>query len=714
MGVVDEQALVTRMYERLDAVSAELAAELDGRPPADRAAQLRGRLASLREAEHGLVFGRIEHRDGTSLPIGRRGLWVDGEPLLVDWRAPAAAPFYAATAAHPMGLRRRRHLRLAGRRVTGVADEILDGSAPRPDDVLGDGPLAEALAAPRTGRMGDAVTTLQAEQDAIVRSPHRGITVVQGGPGTGKTVVALHRAAYLLFAFPAAAERGVLVVGPDARFLDYISQVLPSLGENDVRLATRTGITGGTATATEPIEVARLKGRAVVAEHLADRVGGRRPAAAPITLPAGNELIEVDETAVAEALAAARGMPHNPGRAAFREYLVAELARRVARRTAATLEQIDAETVALTGMDLDAAVAADLRALGLAGDAPAAGCAAPADGGRNNTAAGITQPDAVPADDTAPAPGATAPAERRRIQRHRAGQDDGVSGTTAPVGAAAADLGEVADLPGLRAALRADSRLDAAIERLWPRLTPDEVVTGLLAEPPAALRELRRAPGSAWTPADLALLDEAAALVDDVPEVYGHVVVDEAQELTEMDWRVVLRRCPSRSMTVVGDFAQAGRGSTVTGWREAVGTRFELHTLTVNYRTTAEILAYSRELLARIAPAQQAGRSLRHGEPPRVATDLAAEVAAHAGDLIAVICPDRMAEQIATRLGVRSRAATTSPADGAVVVVPAGSCRGLEFDTVLVVAPAEIGENPRDLYVALTRATHRLVLVEHG
>jgi len=671
MGVVDEQTVVTRMYERLDAEAAETIEELDGRPPADRAAHLRGRLAGLRGADHGLVFGRIDHRDGTSLHIGRRGLWVDGEPLLLDWRVPAAAPFYAATVAHPMGLRRRRHVRLDGRRVAGVADEILDGSAPGPDDVVGDGPLAEALAAPRTGRMGDAVTTLQAEQDAIIRSPHRGVTVVQGGPGTGKTVVALHRAAYVLFAFPAAAARGVLVVGPDARFLRYISQVLPSLGENDVRLATRTGVAGGAATATEPVEVARLKGRAVVAEHLADWVRARRPTSAPITLPAGNELIELDGRVVAEALAAARGMPHNPGRAAFREYLVAELARRVVQRAAATLEQIDAETVALTGVDLDAAVAADLRALGLADDAPA------------GDAAAVHALDA------------------------------GASGTTTLSEATAAGLDEVADLRGLRGALRTDSRLDAVIERLWPTLAPDDVVAGLLAEPPSALEELRRAPGAAWTPADLALLDEAAALVDNVPDAYGHVVVDEAQELTEMDWRVVLRRCPSRSMTVVGDFAQAGRVSTLTDWPKAVGEWFELHTLTVNYRTTAEILGYSRELLARIAPEQELSRSLRHGERPRVATDLAAEVAAHAGDLIAVICPDRMAEGIKTRLGVKSRA-DTIPGNGEkrLVVVPVGSCRGLEFDTVLVVAPEEIGENPRDLYVALTRATHRLILLK--
>lgn len=584
------------MYERFEAEQAAVLEELRAQVDGERKAVLAARLAGLRAAEDGLVFGRIDFAGGKSLHVGRRGLWVDGEPLLIDWRAPAAAPFYAATPARPMGLRRRRHLRLAGREVAGIADEILDGSAPRDDDVVGDGPLAEALAAPRTGRMGDAVTTLQAEQDAIVRSPYRGITVVQGGPGTGKTVVALHRAAYVLFAFPATAERGVLVVGPDSRFLDYISQVLPSLGENDARLATRAGVTQLAATATEPAETARLKGRAVMATRIAATVASRRPTVAPVPLQLGSETFEIGADAVAEALAAAGGMPHNQGRDVFRDYLVAELTRLRAARTAETLERIDAETAALTGVDLDAAVAADLRSLGY----DVAGT--PTETGWNDeTSAGI--------------------------------------------------------------------RIDDTIEELWPRLGPAEVVDAVL----------EKMPGTPWTPADLALLDEAAALLDGPPaKVYGHVVVDEAQELTEMDWRVVLRRCPSRSMTVVGDFAQAGGGSTVTGWPAAVGERFELHTLTVNYRTTAEILEYSRDLLAEIAPGQPLSRSLRHGERPLLNP---AGLTRRPGELVAVIHPGEV-----------------------------DRWRGLEADTVIVVAPDRFSR--RDLYVALTRATRRLVVVD--
>jgi hypothetical protein len=335
---------------------------------------------------------------------------------------------------------------------------------------------------------------------------------------------------------------------------------------------------------------------------------------------------------VAEALAAARGLPHNPGRRAFRDYLVAELVREQERQAA----RFDAEVAAATGLDLDEAVAADLRALGL----------------------------------------------------------DGTPSGAAP---------EFADPVGLRA----DPRLDAAVDAIWPPLTAAEVVAGLLADPtahlPAEFAALRRSPGTPWRTADRVLLDEAAELVDGPPAVvYGHVMVDEAQELTEMEWRAVFRRAPARSMTVVGDFAQAGPVSTVTGWRQAVGDRFELYTLTVNYRTTAEILAFSRDLLAEIAPEQSPSRSLRHGEQPRTRA-WPAELPAGPGT---VICADEAVAELA--------------ASGA-YVVPVSAVRGLEFDEVLVVDPDRIiaarSSGRRDLYVALTRATHRLtvlVAVEAG
>lgn len=635
--IAAEQTRVSAMYARLDVEVAAVRAErgaLDVVPPPDRlavAAALDRRLADLVSAEPGLCFGRIDRTGGEALHVGRRGLWVDRAPLLVDWRAEAARPFYAATPRRPMGLRRRRHLRLDGRTVVAVADELLDGSQPADGDVVSDGPLAEVLSAPRTGRMRDAVTTLQAEQDAVVRAPAGGVTVVQGGAGTGKTMVALHRAAYVLFAYPPAA-RGVLVVGPDARFLEYISQVLPSLGENDVRLVTRAEIGGAGPVVDEPLEVARDKGRAEFAGELAALVQSRRPVAAAVTLPAGPERITLDAEAVGDALAAAAGLPHNPGRAVFRERLADRLARARAEAAREQLDRIDADTAAATGLDLDEAVTADLRSLGLAG----------------------------------------APTVRIRL----------------------------VDPAEARAALRADPALDAAVTALWPVLTAEEVVEDLLATHP----ELGREPGTPWTAADLALLDEARELVDGPPsEVYGHIVIDEAQELTEMDWRAVLRRCPSRSMTVVGDFAQAGPVSTVRGWADALGIRITVHTLTVNYRTTAEILDASRDLLAEVAPEQSPSQSLRHGEPPCMLTRAAVAAQLRPDELTAVICADEDTARLAEEVGDRAQ------------VVPVSQARGLEFDAVVVVDPGRVEaarpSGKRDLYVALTRATKRLTVI---
>ncbi|MEU9795947.1 AAA family ATPase [Streptomyces sparsogenes] len=631
-----------------------------------------GRLARevrrLEGAEDGLVFGRIDLADGTVLRIGRLGLHRDADelPVLVDWRAEAARPFYEATPVHPMGLRRRRHLRLAGRRVMGVSDELLDGSAPTGQDVVGDGPLTAALQERRTGRMGAAVATLQAEQDAIVRSPHRGVTVVQGGPGTGKTVVALHRAAYVLYAFPKAAERGVLVLGPNARFLDYISQVLPSLGENDVVLATCEELADVVPGASDPVEVARLKGNAALAGALAAVVRSRQAPGCDFEVRVGQEWIRLPDSDVAQARESARtsGLAHNRARRLFKELLVDALVRELARSGAEVLERIDAQVAQLTGLDLDRVAAADLRRLGV---------------------------------DEAPATGADA-----------------------------------FDADAVRAELLDDASLDQAVEELWPRLAPGEVVQALLTDgdaPAAYLRQftdgqralLWRTPGAPWTDADVPLLDEAASLVDGPPEhAFGHVVVDEAQELTGMQWRMIVRRCPGRSMTLVGDFAQAGPVTVAQDWTEALGPhlgrRFDLRTLTVGYRTTQEILAATEDLLARIAPGRPPIRSIRRGEAPRtlaaapeslvttLVRELRAQAAAYPGELVGVICADGRMEQFAAA-GIERHAR----------LVPASQARGLEFDAAVVVDPAGItaarpgGE--RDLYVALTRATKRLCTI---
>ncbi|MEU2305511.1 HelD family protein [Streptomyces misionensis] len=678
--VKHEQAQVAVVGELFDTRLAEARAELkqvlasspDGAGETYEREVTAGRLTRevrrLEGAEDGLVFGRIDLADKTVLRIGRIGLHREADelPLLVDWRAEAARPFYEATPVHPMGLRRRRHLRLAGRTVTGLSDELLDGSEPTGRDVIGDSPLTAALQEKRTGRMGTAVATLQVEQDAIVRSPHRGVTVVQGGPGTGKTVVALHRAAYVLYAFPRASERGVLVLGPNTRFLDYISQVLPSLGENDVVLATCEELAGIAPDTAAPFETARLKGSAALADDLAAVVRSRQAPGGEFDIRIGRERIRLRDDVVAPARAAAQtsGLAHNRARQLFKELLIDALVRELARSGAEELERIDAQVAQLTGLDLDRVAAADLRRLGI---------------------------------DAAPASGA-----------------------------------DEFDADTVRAGLLDDAFLDEAIEELWPHLTPGDVVHTLLTDPAAPAPHLRRLPASQqallrrtpdepWTDADVPLLDEAASLVDGPPEhTFGHVVVDEAQELTAMQWRMIVRRCPGRSMTLVGDFAQAGPATVARDWKEALGPdlgrRFDLRTLTVSYRTTQEILATTEDLLARIDPGRPPIRSIRHGEPPRTLTatpasllaaldrELREQSRAHPGELIGVICADDRTEQLAAA-GIEQHAR----------LVPASQARGLEFDAAVVIDPDQIttarpgGE--RDLYVALTRATKRLCTI---
>ncbi|MBK0332876.1 AAA family ATPase [Brachybacterium sp. MASK1Z-5] len=673
--------------ERSEAQQRALAAPVGG--PADAYARdvevhrLAERIHQLRAAERSLCFGRIDGSgDGPSAPegglhIGRIGMRTpEGGTLLVDWRAEAARPFYAATMVSPMGLRRRRHLRTDGRRVVGVSDEILDGSAPLPGDVVGDGPLTAALSGPRTGRMREAASTLQAEQDEIVRSSHRGVTVVDGGPGTGKTIVALHRAAFVLYAWSAIAGRGVMVFGPNRRFLTYISDVLPSLGENDVHLATLSDLVGAEPTRAEPDRIARLKGRAELADALAAHVREHQPHGVPLTLRTAHDTVVLDaalvDAARRSALQGASG--HTEARALFLEAIVDDLVSELEARTTREDSAFEAELEAAYGLNLDRAVAGDLTRMG---------------GGAQGTGADL-------------------------------------------------DI----DWEQIHEDLLEDPAVDRAVGTVWPRLDPEDVVRRVLADPAALARALPVASAedleqmagthshagaggpTAWTFADLALLDEARALVDGPPEdVVGHIVVDEAQQLSPMQWRALVRRCPERSMTVVGDLAQAGPTSTIRSWDEAlapfVQDRFEHRTLSVNYRTTAEILESTRELLGRIAPQQRLSRSLRHGEDPtRVPSSRGGllEDLRRAVDGLRASDPDGL-------VGVITTAADADAAQDALrgtgaSVVPAPDARGLEFDSVIVVDPSAIeaaGEaGERDLYVARTRATHRLVTLEPG
>ncbi|MEU4361255.1 AAA family ATPase [Promicromonospora sp. NPDC023987] len=668
-----EQEYVDGLYARLDAEVTRVRADLDSAvrtsstDPEEaftrevRVGMLTRRARTLDAAEHHLCFGRIDHADGRSLHIGRTGLSDGDDQLLVDWRADAARPFYAATAAHPMGLHRRRHLGLDGRKVARVSDEILDGAEPGPHDVIGDGPLLAAISARRTGRMRDVVSTLQAEQDAIIRSAHRGVTVVEGGPGTGKTVVALHRAAYVLAGFDEARTDGVLVLGPGSRFLDYIAEVLPSLGENDVAMSTADRLVADALGLDTPpgagYELRRAAGDVRLADRLAEAVRRYQAPSGTLAVVVDGDAVTLDEHALAEARETAAGssLPHNRARALFKDLVVDFVADEVQARARVLLAKLDEDIEVLTGgVDVDRAAAKDLEKLGFGPD----------EGGAFGHAAAVAELD----------PGA------------------------------------------LRAELLDDLSLEQAVESAWPRLTAGDVVLDVLDEHPVLAVEA----DGAWTSAHLPLLDEAEHLLNGPPaKIYGHVVVDEAQELTPMQWRSVLRRCPARSMTVVGDLAQAGPATGASSWADALGgdlaRRADVRTLTVCYRTTAEILAEAAPLLTRIAPHQPPSRAVRNGDEPRrraadgdlagaVVAEVRSETAADPDALVAVVAADGAVGGIAGALdgtGVR--------------VVPVSQVRGLEFDAVVVADPEGIrtarpgGE--RDLYVALTRPTRRLVIV---
>ena len=297
------------------------------------------RIARLSSVEDRLAFGRLDLADGDRRYVGRLGLSDESQhQLLIDWRAPAASAFYQATAAAPEGVARRRHLATRARRVVGIDDELLDAEALERNGlttVAGEGALMGALTAHRTGRMRDIVATLQAEQDRVVRSPLAGVLVVQGGPGTGKTAVALHRAAYLLYTHrDRIARSGVLVIGPSPVFLRYIEQVLPSLGETGVVLATPGQLFPGVeATGTERADVAVVKGDLRMADVVRNAVRNRqRTLPRPVTVVVDGDPVTLRPRVVLEARSRARqsGRPHNEARTAFVRHVLDDLAQQLA------------------------------------------------------------------------------------------------------------------------------------------------------------------------------------------------------------------------------------------------------------------------------------------------------------------------------------------------------------------------------------------------
>ncbi len=683
------------------------------------AAEQARRLAQLNAVEHGLLFGRTDaeptaDRAGT-LYIGRIGLRDDEhEPRLIDWRAPAAHPFYAATPKDPNGLIRRRHIYTRNRAVTGVDDEVFDLdrlSEPDRQTLSGEAMLIASITVGRTGRMSDVVATIQAEQDRVIRATLQGVLVVQGGPGTGKTVAALHRAAYLLYTHRRTLERrGVLVIGPNATFLRYISQVLPSLGETDVVLSSIAELFPGVKAAPDDNpEAAVIKGDPKMVSVL------RRAVRNLQQVPPGDLEITVDgmpmtvpRESVLRARDRARGLrkPHNVARKLFITDLLGALAQ--------------AEAIAL-GRQLDPD---DLRyARSRLWDEPPVRAALDAlwpFGTPQRLVAGLLATEGA----LRRAAPSFSPAERSALLRP--GHPDAWTVADVPL------LDEAAQLLGTDDTTEKIRRRAAERERRAEERYAREVleITGLAGQgfvDAATLADWNRDPGQQLTTAERAWADPNWA--------YGHVIVDEAQELSAMAWRMVMRRIPTRSLTVVGDVAQRGSAAGARSWAEMldpyVRGRWREELLTVNYRTPAEIMAVAADVLAEVAPGERPPESVREeGVLPRAVRGLAqaasvvaeelAEMGAEngPGGRLAVIAPGTRIADLAQAIPAAVAGDRTEVLDSPVALLTVGQSKGLEFDRVVLVDPAGLlAQSPaggHDLYVAITRATHRLTVVYDG
>ena len=501
------------------------------------------RLAQLRAVEDRLCFGRIDLREGERRYVGRLGLSDERQtPVLIDWRAPAAEAFYQATAATPGDVVRRRHITTKGRVVTAVEDEVLDLDAldaEATSTLAGEGALIAALDEHRSGRMRDIVSTIQAEQDRVIRAPLQGILVVQGGPGTGKTAVALHRAAFLLYTHrDRIARSGVLLVGPNQAFLRYIEQVLPSLGETGVVTATQGELFPGvTATAEEDPRAAALKGDVRMARVIRSAIQERqRLPETPKTLRVDSHRITLrrQDVGASRARARATGKPHNEARAVFVKDLLHRLAKQLAevsRHDPADEDHSD--------------LVADLR------DSPDVRrevnlCWMPLTPQRL-----VASLWADPVRLAAAAPYLT---DEQVALLHRPITAPWTPSDVPLLDEAAELLGEDDSASRIEAAGMAAER-QRELEYARGALEMTGTAGMLTAE---ALIERYTVAGPALSVAERAAGDRTWT--------FGHVLVDEAQELSAMAWRLLVRRCPTKSMTVVGDLAQTGSLGGARSW----------------------------------------------------------------------------------------------------------------------------------------------------
>ncbi|NDL56282.1 HelD family protein [Phytoactinopolyspora mesophila] len=699
------------------------------------------RLERLLSVDRGLCFGRLDTRDHTVSHIGRIAIADDEyNPLLIDWRAPAAEPFYRATAANPGDLARRRHIQVRHRRVVGVDDEVFspaDSPAGSAAALHGEAALLASLSEHRTGRMSDIVATIQAEQDRIIRSPLGGVLVVQGGPGTGKTVAALHRAAYLLYTYRDRLERsGVLVLGPNRTFMRYIEQVLPSLGETGVTLTTVARMLPEVdPSRPESREAAVVKGDLRMAPVIAAAVRHHQRiprTAIPLHVEGADLTLEPADVRAARARARRSRRPHNEARPVFTREILTVLARQYLERSG---QVADDDDVADARADLrdEPDVRAVLEELWPVLSAP------------QLLAELFSSPKLL-----ATTARALDPEERAALQHQRyASEEHPWTEADVPLLDEAAELlGEPPDEAAL-----AQARREAEERRAEAEFARD-LLTGLdLGFPVDAGQVAERYRGTKTTSS---VGDRAAA---DRTWTYGHVIVDEAQELSPMAWRMVVRRVPSKSMTIVGDIAQTTAAAGARSWAAVldphVEGRWRQETLSVNYRTPAEVMDVAARVLSTIDAELEPPRSVRTtGVRPwalqvpseklvgETATVVSGEIDADEQGRLAVIAPAELAADIYAALtetlgsapvaGVSGAAAesgdpapkvalgTDDPAalDARAVVLTVQQAKGLEFDSVVIVEPASIvadsARGPTDLYVALTRPTQRLGLIHTG
>ena len=686
----------------------------DGLPNAFVATLYEDRLAQLEGVEARLTFGRLDLADGNRRYVGRIGLTDDEHTsLLTDWRAPAAQAFYRATAARPDGVVRRRHLVTRGREVTGLEDEVLDLDRIDEADtrtLSGEGALLAALSAGRTGRMGDIVATIQAEQDAIIRAPLNGALVVQGGPGTGKTAVALHRAAYLLYAHRRLLERsGVLLLGPSRTFLRYIDQVLPSLGETGVVTATVAELLPGvTASGNESDEVARLKGDRRMAAVVGAAVKARqRVPAHDQEVRVEGRLVTIRREDVRDAIAKARrsGRPHNLARVVFVREMLSRLAQQyIAELGSAVAPEDRAEILEELRSTREIRIALNLAWMPL-------------------TPQKLVEDVWAKPHRLAEAGPSLSPTHRALLRR-----EPGAPWTAADVPL----LDEAAELLG------EDDQAARAQEGIEARRRSDEL---------AYARQVLSASGAgngmvnaemlanrfAETGPRLTTAERAAA---DRTWTYGHVVIDEAQELSAMAWRMVVRRCPTRSLTIVGDVAQTATSAGARAWARTLDPvlrgSWSLTELTVNYRTPAEVADTALEVaraaglpLGTLTSARSVPGSLEVHSAQDVVASTVAQAAAGLASLgadqsagrVAVLAPEDMVDDVgaalrASSLGAAMTSANGSALDARLAVSGPRAAKGLEFDVVVLVEPGRLSGS--DLYVAMTRPTRSLRVVTSG